>query len=167
MPSHSGVFSARSKALQELVTASVAGGTGNSTPLVLVETVEGRAEDAVNYLNHFMEQGYEGAIARRDALYDFKRSNSLLKVKKFLEEEFQLVELEEGTGNRAGMAARAILQLPDGRKFAAGIIGNFDYCRELLTNKAHYIGQQATIQFLNYTPGGIPRGAKLKTMRWA
>ena len=167
MPSHGGTFSQRNTELNTLITGSTITGTGDSTPLRLVETVSGKAEDAVDFLNHFMEQGYEGAIARRDAKYEFKRSKSLIKVKKFLDEEFQLVGLEDGKGSRAGIAARAILQLKDGRSFKAGIIGSHEYCKELLDNFENLRGQMATVQFLNYTPAGIPRGGKLKTMRWA
>lgn len=161
-------FIDRYNRLCELLTYLVTTSTGEAdTPLRIVETVAGKAEDAVDYLNKFLGQGYEGAIARRNAPYENKRSKTLLKVKKFLDEEFQLVGLEDGRGNRAGIAARAILQLPDGREFAAGIIGSHEYCRDLLKNKDQYVGQMATVQFLNYTPGGVPRGGKLKTIRWA
>jgi DNA ligase-1 len=167
LPDTSMGFKKRFERLTELVTDIVFRDTANSTPLRLVETVEGKKIDAVDFLNHFLEEGYEGAIARRDMPYENKRSKNLLKVKKFLDEEFQLIRLEDGRGNRAGIAARAILQLPDGREFEAGMIGNHDYCREIYENQDQVVGKMATVQFLNYTPGGIPRGGKLKTIRWA
>ena len=130
LPSHTGTFSARSKALQELVTQAVLTATGNSTPLVLVETVAGAKADAIDYLNKFLGLGYEGAIARRDHEYQNKRSKGLLKIKKFLDEEFQLLRIETGRGSRSDIAARAVLQLKDGREFEAGIIGDHPYCKK-------------------------------------
>lgn len=114
----------------------------------------------------YLEEGYEGQMIRvPDSLYDHKRSKSLLKRKEFVDQEFQLVDLEEGRGNRAGMAARAVLKTEAGVLFEAGMIGSHEYCVELLKNKAKYIGKMATVQFQNMTPDGKPRFGKLKEIR--
>lgn len=113
----------------------------------------------------YLDEGYEGQMIRQDEKYECKRSKFLLKRKTFIDKEFPLVDLEEGKGGRAGMATIAILKLEDGRTFEAGIIGDFDYCRELLKNKKKYIGVDCTVVYQNTTPDGIPRFAKLKIIR--
>jgi DNA ligase-1 len=128
----------------------------------------GTPDEAGDYFIKFKEQNYEGAMGKPlNAKYEGKRTSNLLKIKEFQDEEFQIVDIESGRGSRANIAARAIMQLSDGRTFEAGMIGSHEYCKELLENKRDVIGQMATIQFLNYTPAGIPRGGKLKTVRWA
>jgi DNA ligase-1 len=167
MPDTNQVFLDRLNRLNELITDIVFRELGDSTPLRLVETTPGTVDDAIPLLNKYLEQGYEGGILRRNAPYQNKRSEYLLKIKKFLEEEFQLLRIEEGRGSRQGIAARAYMQTADGKEFKVGIIGSHEFCRELLENESEYRGKMGTVQFLNYTPGGKPRGGKLKTMRWA
>jgi DNA ligase-1 len=139
-----------------------------SDSIKLTPQFRGVPADAGDYFTKFKEQNYEGAMGKPlNAKYEGKRTSNLLKIKEFQDEEFQIVDIESGRGSRADIAARAILQLPDGRTFEAGMIGSHEYCKELLENKRNVIGQLATVQFLNYTPAGIPRGGKLKTVRWA
>ena len=49
------------------------------------------------------------------------RSSRLLKRKPFQDSEFEVVSLIEVGGTHAGYAKRAVLRLPDGRTFMAGI----------------------------------------------
>jgi len=101
----------------------------------------------------YIEQGYEGQIVRMDgAVYENKRTNQLLKRKEWLDEEFEVVDIEEGKGNRSGMAGRIIYKLPDGRTFESGIRGSFDYFKTLLDESKHYIGGTGTVRFFNWTP---------------
>lgn len=167
LPDNDQVFERRNARLNELLTDIVIRDLGDSTPLRIVETHEGILEDSIQWLEHYLGQGYEGAIGRRNVGYANKRSDALIKIKKFLDEEFQIVRIEDGRGSRAGIAARAVLQLPDGREFEAGMIGDHGYCRDLYENRDQVVGKMGTVQFLNYTPGGVPRGGKLKTVRWA
>ena len=113
----------------------------------------------------FVESGYEGAMIRLRGSYENKRSKTLLKWKEFQDCEFEIVDIREGDGNRSGMAARVILKLDENRTFAAGVLGNVPYCIELLKNKDKYIGTQGTVIFQNYTPDGVPRFPKFKTVR--
>lgn len=114
----------------------------------------------------FIEDGYEGAMVRLDEGYENKRSSFLMKWKEFQDEEFPIVDVQEGDGNRSGMAARVVLALRDGRTFSAGVIGNFDYCRQLLRDKDSVIGLMGTVVFQNYTPDGVPRFPKFKAVRY-
>lgn len=103
----------------------------------------------------YLIDGYEGQMVRSaaDTGYEKKRSRSLLKRKEFQSAEFEVDRIEEGQGNWAGHAKRAILRLPDGRQFGAGIAGNKAFTKELL----HQTHKVATVKFFDYTPDGIPR----------
>ena len=118
-----------------------------------------------------LEDGYEGAMVRVSGVnYETKRSASLLKRKEFQDAEFEIVDIEEGAGNAAGLAKRAYMKLPDGRIFKADVVGTREILREYLVQRSQFIGKQATIVFQNYTPDGVPRFPKLKVIhqeeRW-
>lgn len=117
------------------------------------------SDDDVNkYHNEFISEGFEGAMLRTiDAPYENKRSNHLLKVKNFLDDEYIIVDVIEGIGNRSGMAGNLVFDLGDGRTFGSGIKGNEDYYKELLINKHKYIGKKATVRYQNLTEDGMPR----------
>ena len=133
--------------------------------LVRVHTVETCITMVDELAAQFIEEGYEGAMVRLNAPYENKRSKTLMKWKEFQDEEFIIVDIQEGDGNRAGMAARVILALPNGETFSAGMIGNVEYCRQFLADKDRHIGKMGTAVFQNYTPDGVPRFPKFKAVR--
>lgn len=133
--------------------------------LVLTPTHEILVEDVDEWAAKFIEEGYEGAMVRIDGLYENKRSKNLIKWKEMQDEEFTILDIQEGDGNRSGMAARVILDLGNSRSFAAGLIGNVDYCTRLLKERDQHIGNKGTVVFQNYTPDGVPRFPKFKVVR--
>lgn len=115
-----------------------------------------RTEDELNvaYIK-LLEDGYEGQIVRLNASYDEKRSPKLLKRKDFVDQEFDLIEIQEGQGNWEGYAKIALCALPDGRRFGAGISGTQGYTYKLLQEKDKYTA--VTVKYHALTPDGIPR----------
>ena len=117
-----------------------------------------------------LADGFEGMMVRVDAAYEQKRSQKLLKRKEKLDEEFEILSIEQGVGNCAGMAKIAHVRLPNGGSAKADIVGTREQLREVLANKNNIIGKQATIEFQNWTPDGSLRFPKLKvvhnTPRW-
>jgi DNA ligase-1 len=113
----------------------------------------------------YLEQGYEGQMIRFDEPYENKRSKNLLKRKEFITEEFEILDVEEGIGNRSGMMGRIHFQTAEGRPFTASSRGNEDYYRDLLSNKETYIGKMATVRYQNMTPDGSPRFPVVITVR--
>ncbi|MFK5282855.1 hypothetical protein ACI3PL_25140, partial [Lacticaseibacillus paracasei] len=62
-----------------------------------------------------LEDGQEGAIVKMiDMPYLHKRSSDIIKFKEGESAEFLCVGFEEGTGNYAGHAKKAIMILPNG-----------------------------------------------------
>jgi len=129
----------------------------NTSHIVLVDTLECNKEEVDDYLESMINQMYEGLIIRLDKPYEQRRSNNLLKYKVFMDEEFPIDDIEEGDGNRTGIAGNIITHNKDGKSFHSNLKFDNDFCRDLLVNKKKYIGKSCTIKFFQYTPGGIPR----------
>lgn len=104
-----------------------------------------------------LSNGFEGQMVRLNGAYQNKRSINLLKRKEFQDEEFVILDVLEGLGNRSGMAGALLLQLEDGRTFQSGIKGGRDHYRYLLSKRDQFIGKHATIRYFHRTPDGIPR----------
>lgn len=151
LPSLNGTFHQRSMVLSQLSTV------GPSVVIVKTDVIE--TQERLDELNgEYVGQGYEGQMIRvLNSKYENKRSNFLLKRKSFVDGEFTIVAIEEGVGNRSGMAGRIIYELGDGRQFGSGVKGSHEYARELLRDEAKYVGGQGTVRFFTPTPGGIPR----------
>ena len=126
-----------------------------------IKIVETKQCKTVSFLDYYYEQyleaGYEGQMVRIDQGYENKRSKGLLKRKEFIDEEFKILRVVEGVGNRYGTAGYMEFQTKEGKPFKSNIKGDFAYLRSLLLNKDKLVGQMATIKFFAYTPDKVPR----------
>jgi DNA ligase-1 len=105
----------------------------------------------------YLEEGFEGQMIRKsDSVYENNRSKSLLKRKEFQDEEFELIDIEEGIGNRQGMAGALVFAMPNGTRFNSGMRGDLEFRRKLLADKDSYIGVKFTVRYQNLTPGDNP-----------
>ncbi len=118
----------------------------------------------------FLEQGYEGQMIRKDARYEHRRTNSLLKRKEFIDDEFEIVDVTEGKGNRSGMAGKVWIKLH--KPTTEGVTtceanpkGGNAFYKRLLAEKDSVIGKMATIRFQNYTPKGSLRFPRMICVR--
>lgn len=130
----------------------------DSEHVLMVPTVRVTTQDVLDSLYaDWLEAGYEGQMVRLpDVHYEVgKRSNSLMKRKEFLSEEFKVAAIEEGNGNWAGAAKRFVLYHPDGRTFGAGVRGAKPVLEELLQKGR--TPKWATLHYFTETPDGIPR----------
>ncbi len=124
----------------------------------VVDTLESNNESEVDeQFGQFVEQGYEGGMIRVSAPYEQKRSKTLMKRKDFEDTEFEIISIEEGQGNWAGLAKRVVFKLEDGRECGSGLAGNRDFARKLLEERDEYVGGQVTVQYFTRTPDGVPR----------
>lgn len=117
----------------------------------------------------YVEDGYEGQMLRLNAPYENKRSNSLLKHKSFIDEEYKIVGVEEGGGNLTGMVGALVFETKSGSRFTASVNGGWDYLKQLWKdfgkNPKNLIGKEATIKYFNITPDGKPRFPKVVAIR--
>lgn len=110
-----------------------------------------------SHYEDYVSQGYEGLMVRLDANYETKRTKVLLKYKEFKDDEYEIMDVVEGIGNRSGGAGAIVCKNKDNSTFNSNIKGNREFCRQMLLNKKDYIGKMATIQFFNLTVDGVPR----------
>jgi len=111
----------------------------------------------------YLEQGFEGTMIRLDlGPYENKRSKQLLKYKNFKDAEFVILDVEEGLGNRSGMAGKLICLLPNGNKVGVSMTGTQEFMAQVLKDKDKVIGKQATVKFFDWTPDGSLRFPTLK-----
>jgi len=124
----------------------------------IVETYKVPSEDVVTELyEKYVEEGYEGQMLRLDGKYENKRSKNLLKHKSFVDEEYTILDICEGEGNRTGTAGYMVFETAEGKPFKSNVKGTWDETAEMLKSKKELIGKQATIKYFNLTPDGIPR----------
>lgn len=109
--------------------------------------------------DEYLSLGYEGQMVRVDRPYEQKRSKNLLKRKEFMDDEFTIIDIEEGKGNRSGMAGKIIYATNEEhpKEFGSGIRGGFEFYKELWDARDEIVGKRGTVRFQNYTPDGVPR----------
>lgn len=156
-PAHDGPFADRYKALTEIYH-KYEFAKSNSASIRLVPTVQARNQKHLDDLQaEYLESGMEGQMVRVSMEgYEQKRSFQLLKRKEFKDAEFEIVRIEEGIGNRTGMAGRIVIRLPDGTESASGIKGSHEFCRQLLRDADRYVGGEATVKYFRLTDDGKP-----------
>jgi DNA ligase-1 len=159
LPHHSGGFTARYNELLSIMSLS--------DPCIQISpTVQvGSMSEIEEWFAKWRQEGYEGLMIRFDQPYQNKRSRSLLKYKVMSEEDYTVLDVHEGEGNRAGMAGAMEFATAGGTRFTASIMGNMELFRRLLADKAKVIGKVASIQFQNLTPAGVPRFPYVKAIR--
>ncbi len=115
----------------------------------------------INTLDALEEQyignGYEGQMIRLDKPYTHGRSWSLIKRKRFTDDEFEIVQVLEGNGNRSGTIGSIQLKTKDGVLFNSNIKLDHVQLAQLYTKKEELIGKLATVKYFHLTPAGIPR----------
>lgn len=124
----------------------------------VVDTLNCDLETIDDIYDEYLTNGYEGQIVRLDEQYEMKRSKNLLKRKDFMDDEYEIIEIVEGEGNRSGMAGYAMMKNKKGyENFRTNIKGDFEFLKEMLINKETYKGKIATIRFFGLTPEHKPR----------
>ena len=124
----------------------------------LVDTRKVEDENSVmEQYELLVDAGYEGQILRLDKKYENKRSKFLLKHKSFIDEEYTIIDVCEGEGNKTNMVGYMTFKTADGKPFKSNVKATFEESEEMFRNRKQLIGKQATIKYFNLTPDGIPR----------
>ena len=115
-------------------------------------------EEVDKYHDECVERGYEGVIMRNmDGVYEFGfRSRDLIKLKKFKDEEFRIVDVVEATGRDAGTGIFVVVT-EDGKQFKAKPKGSVEFRKKYLADKDNIIGKMCTVKFQGLSDDGIPR----------
>lgn len=123
----------------------------------------GRADE---YLNSVIKSGFEGLIIRDpNSIYEHnKRSKGLLKYKRVITEEYTILDILEGKGNRRGLAS-SIRFKHEGHDFFAGVKLTNEECQKIWIDRDKHIGKMATVEYLDKTKYNVPKFAKFVTIR--
>jgi DNA ligase-1 len=162
----------------------IIGNHKTATPMHIkvVETIETEYDRTTldNFHRDWTKKGYEGVIIRLKTQkgYEQKRTSSLIKYKKFLDDEFKIVGYETGTpGSKLDQclgafwlkidAAMASYRLEDGTGyFKAKPDGSLELSKKLWDQREQWLGKMVKIKFQNYSEYGIPRFPIVVGIRW-
>uniref|UniRef100_A0A6C0HYX5 ATP-dependent DNA ligase family profile domain-containing protein n=1 Tax=viral metagenome TaxID=1070528 RepID=A0A6C0HYX5_9ZZZZ len=137
----------------------------NKSPnIVFVETETANSLDDIEHFHtHYttLQNPYEGIMIRKiNSQYKQQnRSKDLQKYKKFFDEEFEIVDFNEGTGSHSGtpiFVCRSNIN-PD-KTFKATMQGTIESRRKIMENIEEYIGKMLTVKYQEKSvEDGIPR----------
>jgi DNA ligase 1 len=97
--------------------------------------------------------GGEGLMLRKPgSRYVVGRSETLLKVKSFLDTEARVIGHQPGTGKHAGRLGALMVELPNGTRFKVGT-GLSDAERRAPPE----VGEVVTVRYQELTDAGVPR----------
>lgn len=126
--------------------------------IYLTETIEVKSDAELDvFFDKCKVLKYEGEMIRVNGPYEHKRSKYLIKRKDFIDEEFEIVAVNEGSGNASGMAATFTCKLETGETFDTNLKGPDSLMIEVLAHPEKYIGQMITVVFQQYSEYGIPQ----------
>jgi len=110
-------------------------------------------ENLLAELERVLKLGGEGLMLRKpESRYEFNRSSTLLKVKRFHDSEARVVAHEGGKGRHKGRLGAVVAELPGGKRFNIGT-GFSDKQRE----NPPAVGSTVTFKYQELTKDGIPR----------
>ena len=137
-------------------------------------------KDILKYHDKFVNEGFEGIIIRRYSstevtcckdkeklckkcdkgykltIYRPRRTNTMLKYKKFSDEEVEIIGFELGTGTEEGAIIYKVLD-ERGNEFTVRPRGTINERRELYKNKEELLGLKYTIRYQELSEKGVPR----------
>lgn len=125
-----------------------------------IETIEGHSmkhiEDAHT---HYTNDGYEGIMIRANGLYKQGRSKDLLKYKKFLDKEYEVVSHHEGTGTHAAtpIFICKTTTITGDKTFGVTMNGPIEARKEMFKNVTKYYHKMLTVKYQELSVDGIPR----------
>ena len=154
-PSIPGDFDARYAGLKQLILDNF---RDNKWIRLCIHKLVYSEAEIETYLQKALLNKFEGVMLNaRDGIYLNKRSTNLLKYKLFQDDDFEIIGVTEGTGNRSGMMGYITLRLLNGKTFDSNARGDEAKYKAMLKDKDELYGLMATVRFQNYTPDGIPR----------
>jgi len=114
-------------------------------------------EDVKTILARAEKRGYEGIMLRvGDCTYQCgRRSSELLKVKTFLDQEFEIIGAEENKGRQKGQCT-FVCKTDTGTTFKVKPMGTDAQRRKYWKDHKSHVGQQLTVRFFEWTTSKPP-----------
>lgn len=131
----------------------------------MVEHVECEGWNEIKTLHDkYVSEGFEGVVIRNPGkTYGVnKRTNDMIKVKMYKDEEFEIVDISEGL-REEDMCF--ICKTDKGLEFKAKPMGNRELKQQYRDRLSEIIGKMATVKFFYYSESGVPLQPVLKCIR--
>lgn len=121
-----------------------------------LRNVKGTKVDKI--VDDYIKYGFEGVIARNpQGVYCLnERSASLLKHKRFHDQEYLIVGAQEGKGRDVGTVVWECTT-QEGDRFTVRPEGTQEYRRDLWENWRDHVGKKLTVRYQELTKAGVPR----------
>jgi DNA ligase-1 len=116
--------------------------------------------------DEYVAAKFEGLMIRNKiGLYAIgDRSNDLLKMKEFEDDEFKIIGFYEADGAEKGCVMWRCVT-PKGVEFGCRPEGTREDRQELFKHGSEYVGKMLTVRYQNLTPDGVPRFPEGITIR--
>lgn len=138
----------------------------DSEYVYVLEHVETESWEQIQKLHDkWVKEGYEGAVARKpDKPYEFgKRGSTMIKVKAYMEEEFEIIDYAEKLRDEDFCF---ILQTKDGKQFEAKPIGTREIKADYIKNIDDIIGKMGTVKFFEWSKDKTPLQPVFQAVRY-
>ncbi len=135
-------------------------------PIFGVEMENPNMDTLIKARDGFLANGLEGAMWKdADASYQFKRSDSVLKIKQFHTMDVRILDVVEGNGKIAGMLGAFVVEMPDNARFNVGSGFTVSERVELWGIRETLVGRCVEIKYQNKTAKGVARLPTFVRMR--
>jgi ATP-dependent DNA ligase len=141
--------------------------TNNPKNTVIIQTDKcERLEDVDKFLEKYLSKKYEGIIIRniKGKYTQNSRSSDLQKLKRFQDEEFEIIDFTCGTGKEKNCIIW-MCKTKDGKEFSVRPEGTYEERKKLFKDGEKYVGKLLTVKFQTFTNVGIPRFPVAVTIR--
>ena len=125
-----------------------------------VKTEECQEEKNIEeFLEKYTKEKYEGLIIRnKEGKYEENtRSVHLQKLKKFIDEEFEIIDYTTPDQGKEVGCVIWICKTKEGKKFSVRPSGNYQERKKLYREAKKYIGKMLTVRYQELTNGHMPR----------
>lgn len=129
-------------------------------PIIVLNTDETyNDEQSLNYMQRYINCGFEGAVIRdKSAEYQFgSRPQTMMKLKKFKDAEFECYDYKWSGNPEQGVGFSVVLMCKNDINdltFESTVVGTVEERKAILDNPP--IGKMVTIKFYERTKNGIP-----------
>ncbi len=118
-----------------------------------------KEENVNEFLEKYTKEGFEGVIIRnKKGKYEENvRSVNLQKLKKFIDEEFEIIDYTTPNIGKEEGCVIWICKTKEGKKFNVRPEGNYQERKKLYREGKKYIGKMLTVRYQELTNGHVPR----------
>jgi len=115
-------------------------------------------KEVYDFQKEMVKSNFEGAIVRtRENVYSLgHRSLSLLKVKSFKDDEYEIIGFSQATGSQEGTVVWRC-KTKDNKEFNVKPKGTIETNKKFFLNGKKYIGSMLKVKYFELTNDGLPR----------